>query len=45
MKKVFLILTSVFMLAACSVNTVKPFIVDGLKTIIKTKRYCHGSFA
>lgn len=38
MKKLFLILTSVFMLAACSVNTVKPFIVDGLKTIIKTKK-------
>ena len=38
MKKVILILTLVFMLTACSVDTVKPFIVDGLKTIIKTKK-------
>lgn len=38
MKKLLLVIASVFMLSACSINTVKPFVVNGLKTIIKTKQ-------
>lgn len=37
MKKLLLLASSIILLSACSIDTIKPVIVDGLKTMLTTK--------